>query len=567
MPSPPLNPADIAREAFRQLATRRIAPTPDAYRTIYDAIAGERSKSPAEDVLQQFADMVQASGPSTQLAEFGQRLAAQYASADWAGYAASLGELADACLKPQPISPQTQLQTPLQTHLPTPLQTQPPDQQKDHQQAATPIAVTAPSFAAPTVAAASTGVTTARNAFGEEHQVRILRDMLTRTLLLAVVGLLVKAPDLAADTELLGRAVKEANSDESLDEISMQLKQLCFRIEMRAADLAEEHELLVRLFKLLMQNVGEMVEDDRWLRAQLDAVNELIDGPIDHHALQDATRSLKEVIFKQSTLKHNLAEAKVTVKNMMITFIDRLGALAATTGDYHEKIDSYARKISAAGDKTTLNNILDDVMRDTRDTQSQALRSRDEMIAARRDVQGAEERIHELEIKLEKIGELVREDVLTGSLNRRGMEDVFERELARADRRHSPLCIAMLDLDDFKRLNDTYGHIAGDEALVYLVRVIKDTLRTMDMIARFGGEEFLLILPDTALEDALQTVKRVQRELTKRIFMYNNERLLITFSAGVVLRSENEDQLSMIKRADAALYKAKRAGKNRVVSA
>jgi len=156
---------------------------------------------------------------------------------------------------------------------------------------------------------------------------------------------------------------------------------------------------------------------------------------------------------------------------------------------------------------------------------------------------------------------------LTGSLNRRGLDDVFERELARAERRNTPLCVAMLDLDDFKRLNDTHGHTAGDEALIHLVRVIKDTLRTMDVIARFGGEEFLIILPETTMEDAMQTVTRVQRELTKRIFMHNNERLLITFSAGVALRVGLEDQGSMIKRADEALYKAKRAGKNRVVAA
>lgn len=537
MPPTPPNPADIAREAFRQLATRKIAPTPEAYREIYDEVAGERSVSGAEQMLQQFAEGLQSNAASTLLTEFGQRFITHAAAADWAGYATTLSELADTCLAPAPSNMAA-------------------------------IAIASPvSTPAPANGATAANPANARNTFAEDQQARILRDMLTRTLLLAVVGLLGKAPDLASDSERLGRAVKDAVSDASLDEINLQLKQLCFRIEMRAADIAEEHELLVRLFKLLMENISELVEDDRWLRAQIDAVHELVDGPIDHHVLQDATRSLKEVIFKQGTLKHSLAEAKVTVKNMMITFIDRLGTIAATTGNYHEKIDGYARKISEATDKSTLNAILDDVMRDTRSTQSQALRSRDEMIAARRDVQGAEERIQELEIKLEKIGELVREDQLTGSLNRRGMEDVFERELARADRRSSPLCIAMLDLDDFKRLNDTYGHVAGDQALVYLVRVIKDTLRTMDMIARFGGEEFLLILPDTTVADALQTVTRVQRELTKRIFMYNNERLLITFSAGVALRQNNEDQLSMIKRADEALFKAKRAGKNRVVSA
>ena len=565
MPLNPPNPADTAREAFRQLAIRKIAPTPDAYRAIYDEIAGVPSASATEDVLQQVATLLQSHGDVKQLADFGKRLMARVSAADWPGYTDTMRELIDAAA----VQTQAVAAAPDEAPGAPPMSAIMAAPAVAINSALTNSLILAPPIVTAIGAAPTTTALTsvARLTTSTDHQVRILRDLLTRTLLMAVVGLLGKAPDLAADAEVIGRAVRDAVDNDSLDEISLQLKQLCFRIEMRAADLAEEHELLVRLFKLVMQNIGELVEDDRWLRSQIEAVQELVDGPIDHHALQDATRSLKEVIFKQGTLKHNLAEAKVTVKNMMLTFIERLGTLASTTADYHEKIDGYSRKISEASDKSALNAILDDVMHDTRDTQSQALRSRDEMIAAQRNVLGAEQRILELEAKLEKVGELVREDVLTGSLNRRGMDDVFERELARADRRHSPLCVAMLDLDDFKRLNDTHGHIAGDEALVYLVRVIKDTLRTMDMIARFGGEEFLLILPDTAISDALQTVTRVQRELTKRIFMYNNERLLITFSAGVVLRHENENQLSIIKRADAALYQAKRAGKNRVVGA
>jgi diguanylate cyclase len=342
---------------------------------------------------------------------------------------------------------------------------------------------------------------------------------------------------------------------------------LCFKIELKCGDLAEQHELLLRLFKLLLENISELLDDDSWLSGQIAGVQDILSGPISHAALKDATRSLKEVIYKQGVLKHSLVDAKITVKQMMLTFIDRLSAVAATTSDYHEKIDKYAQKISQASDIAELNKILDDVMRDTKLTQTEALKSRDEMIAARQEVQDAESRIHELESKLQQMSELVREDQLTGSLNRRGLDDVFERELARAERRKAPLCLAMLDLDDFKRLNDTHGHNAGDEALIHLVRVIKETLRTMDVVARFGGEEFLIVLPDTPLDAAMDTVTRVQRELTKQIFMYNDTRLLITFSAGVALREEHEDQTSMIKRADAALYVAKRAGKNRVVAA
>jgi diguanylate cyclase len=401
----------------------------------------------------------------------------------------------------------------------------------------------------------------------DDQQTQLLRDMLSRTLTFAVASLLQGAPDLAKDAEGLGIAIKEAKTDGLLKEFAASLKQLCFKIELRSGDMAEQQELLLRLFKLLLENVTELLENDSWLSGQIAGVQALLAGPISHNALKDATRSLKEVIYKQGMLKHSLTEAKVTVKNMMITFIDRLSAVATTTGDYHEKIDKYSQQISQAQDIGELNKILEDVMRETRIAQTEALRSRDQMINARQEVQEAEARIHQLETKLEQMSELVREDQLTGSLNRRGLDDVFERELARAERRNTPLCVAMLDLDDFKRLNDTHGHIAGDEALIHLVRVIKDTLRTMDVIARFGGEEFLIILPETSMEDAMQTVTRVQRELTKRIFMHNNERLLITFSAGVALRVGNEDQGSMIKRADEALYKAKRAGKNRVVAA
>jgi diguanylate cyclase len=252
---------------------------------------------------------------------------------------------------------------------------------------------------------------------------------------------------------------------------------------------------------------------------------------------------------------------------MMMTFIDRLGQVAASTGDFHEKIGGYSDKISKADNIAELNSILDEVLKETRLVQSEALKARDKMMLAKQEVQDAEARIHSLEAKLQHLSELVREDQLTGSLNRRGLDDVFERETARSDRRGTPLCIAVLDLDDFKKLNDTYGHIAGDAALKHLVKIVKDTLRSMDVIARFGGEEFLILMPETSVEAAASTMTRLQRELTKHFFLHDNEKVLITFSAGVALRRPNEEQTELVKRADKAMYTAKQTGKNRVVIA
>ncbi|NRR30043.1 GGDEF domain-containing protein [Oxalobacteraceae bacterium] len=520
------NPAEIAREAFRRLATRRIAPTPEAYRDIYNEIAGvvdAPAKSAAttataplgsadpgpESVLTQLATRL--NDTPGELADFGRRFNRAVKSRDWDGYAKALSQLVDRHIKVGEMA----------------------------------VDATIP----------------------DGEHTRTLRDLLSRTLTFAVASLLSDAPALSAEAESLGAATKSAHSEEALSEIALRLKQLCYQIELKSGDTNEQQELLLRLFKLLLENVSELLDDDSWLRGQIDAVQNLISGPIDQRALEEATRSLKEVIYKQGQLKHSLSDVKLTVKNMMMTFIDRLGQVAASTGDFHEKIGGYSEKISKADNISDLNQILDEVLRETRLVQTEALRARDKMVLARQEVQDAENRIHTLEAKLQHLSELVREDQLTGSLNRRGLDDVFERETARSDRRGTPLCIAMLDLDDFKRLNDTYGHIAGDAALKHLVKIVKDTLRSMDVIARFGGEEFLILLPETTVEAAAQTMTRLQRELTKHFFLHDNEKVLITFSAGVALRQPNEDQGSLVKRADAAMYQAKQTGKNRVVVA
>jgi diguanylate cyclase len=527
-PSKDQRPADVAREAFRRLAMRRVAPTPDAYREVYDEIIGNTGKMNAETVLLNFSAGLK--NAPADIAEFSNILNSAAKSRDWQEYGKQLAQITEKYLK-------------------------------------RPEAATANKTAAASADVPIVKISAVTAPLVDSQQEAMLRDLLSRTLIFAVAALSQASPELAQEAEALGKSVKDADTETKLNEVAAKLKQLCFKIEMKSGEMAEQHELLMRLFKLLLENVSELIEDDSWLHGQIEGVQNLLSGPINHVALKDATRSLKEVIYKQGLLKHSLSEAKITVKNMMITFIDRLSAVATSTGDYHEKIDIYSRKISQAPDINTLNKILDDVMRETRSAQQEALKSRDEMIQARQEVQEAENRIHMLESKLEQMSELVREDQLTGSLNRRGLDDVFEREVARSERRHTPFCIAMLDLDDFKKLNDTHGHLAGDEALIHLVKVVKETLRTMDVIARFGGEEFLIMLPDTPLEEAAQTITRVQRELTKQIFMHNNEKLLITFSAGVALRQPNEDQTALIKRADAALYRAKQAGKNRVVVA
>jgi diguanylate cyclase len=145
------------------------------------------------------------------------------------------------------------------------------------------------------------------------------------------------------------------------------------------------------------------------------------------------------------------------------------------------------------------------------------------------------------------------------------MEETLMREVASAKRRDLPLCVALLDIDNFKRINDTLGHSAGDAALVHLADVARSCLRPQDSLSRFGGEEFVILMPDTTLDQGIEAMTRLQRELTKRYFLRDNEKLLITFSAGVTQLAATEQSSDALRRADEAMYLAKRAGKNRVM--
>jgi len=273
------------------------------------------------------------------------------------------------------------------------------------------------------------------------------------------------------------------------------------------------------------------------------------------------------LIYKQSQIKPALTEAKDTLKQMVTTFVDRLVEMTESTSDYHEKIESYQQRITTAEDIGELNSLLKNILDDTRAIGLSVQRTRDEFTITKKKAAEAEQRIQELTAELDHISEVAHQDYLTGALNRRGMDEALEREFNRAERHNTTLCIAMMDIDHFKKLNDSLGHSTGDQALTHFARVIKDVLRTTDVLARYGGEEFIIILPATPQDEAIKVVTRVQRELTKNFFMHRNERVLITFSAGIAERKSGETPEDLIPRADAALYQAKHTGRNRVIGA
>ncbi|SFN10596.1 diguanylate cyclase [Formivibrio citricus] len=585
--SKPSNPTEIARETLKQLAVRRIVPTPDHYEAIYHQIAQTPEEERLHPGLKQIVESLAALPQQTpelqrKLGELRKTASAE----DWPAFP----KLLFSCLEGQGAQAElTRNWSDLirdlirQWDLRNPVFT--PSRKKD---ALEKVLINFGSdsgalnekLAGLVRSWSETGTEGSGGAAAETSREQAYeadaivpaagtgwadwRNALVQALQLGVEARLAHNPDLQEEAASLANEAARIEHEAGLQALTPRLRKFWLKLELQNDQEMRLCDGLLSLLRLLTDNMAEVVIDDEWVQGQIAVVQKIMSQPLDMSLIYSVEAGLKEVLFKQGQLKHNLKEAQTVLKDMIATFIDRLGSLSDSTDNYHSKITVYAEKIQKANDLPSISHVMEDLLQDTRSMQLDVQRSRDEMREAQRKADEAQQKIRDLEKELQAVSEKVRVDQLTGALNRRGLEEVFEVELARTQRSHLPFAIALLDIDNFKKLNDTKGHAAGDAALTHLVRVIKDMLRPTDTVARYGGEEFVILLPETSLKEAVSVLQRLQRELTKRFFMHNNEKLLITFSAGITLVDHKEPREAALSRADQAMYQAKRLGKNRV---
>jgi two-component system, cell cycle response regulator len=167
----------------------------------------------------------------------------------------------------------------------------------------------------------------------------------------------------------------------------------------------------------------------------------------------------------------------------------------------------------------------------------------------------------------EEIYRMTIVDGLTQIHNKRALFEALEKELMRARRYERDLALLMFDIDFFKRINDQYGHLAGDHVLRELARIVQERIRREEVFARYGGEEFVILLPETPLPGAAALAESLRARVANHAFVFQGERIPVTVSIGTALLGENDKVASdLIQRADEKLYEAKRGGRNRVCS-
>ncbi|MDF1567075.1 MAG: diguanylate cyclase [Spirochaetaceae bacterium] len=174
--------------------------------------------------------------------------------------------------------------------------------------------------------------------------------------------------------------------------------------------------------------------------------------------------------------------------------------------------------------------------------------------------------IHEKEILLQREKKMSVTDELTGLLNRRGFKAVFDVESQRVGRKRLAMSIAMLDIDDFKEVNDRFGHDCGDEVLKRIAKIISSQFRGADILARWGGEEFVVVQPESKESDCRSSLERTRSAISRESFTFKEIPISVTVSFG--FHTSNSGSMSFdgqLKRADENLYKAKKSGKNKVV--
>jgi len=413
---------------------------------------------------------------------------------------------------------------------------------------------------AATVAEGSTGVRVAPHdrPAGDEHP--RISAALGQALQRGLPGDDARAVELADELAMLARDIAAEGATAGLADA---VASACLRAERLFAHRHHLVDELMQLCRSLTDGLTELAEDGSWAQGQGESLRARLDDAASARAVRAARDLLDQTRAQQQAVRTERDQARDALKTMVQHMLSELGELGGVTGRFNDSVARYVGAIEQADTLEALAGTVREMVQEANTVHQLVAGARERMAAEHAHAEALADKVQQLEGELRRLSDEVSTDALTQVANRRGMATAFEAERGRVEREGSSLAVGLIDIDNFKRLNDTLGHAAGDVALKSLAAKVRDSLRPVDHLARFGGEEFVVLLPATPVDEAQRVLTRLQRQLSAALFMHEDREIFVTFSAGVTAYRSGEPLEVALERADEALYEAKRTGKNR----
>ncbi len=330
--------------------------------------------------------------------------------------------------------------------------------------------------------------------------------------------------------------------------------------------LAHRHHLVDELHRLTLEmsaGLAEVAEEGSWVKGQTESLKLSLGESPSVRSVRAASEMLAQTRARQARVRAERDSARVALKDAISQMLTELDALGDHTGRFSDSVSRYVDTIANADSLESLASVVRQMVEESRAVHGLVSETQGRLNEGRQRASELEARVQSLEGELRRLSDEVSTDVLTEVANRRGLMQAFDVETARLERQGGELSVGLLDIDNFKKLNDTLGHSVGDMALKTLAGHVQKQLRAVDIVARFGGEEFVVLLPGVPVDEAQVTLTRLQRTLSASLFMHDGREVFVTFSAGVTRFRPGEALEAALERADEALYEAKRTGKNR----
>ena len=372
-----------------------------------------------------------------------------------------------------------------------------------------------------------------------------------------------RATQLADELAELARRIAQEGATPALADAVADVCQRARRLLGLRQELVGE---LLALCHSLTDGLSDLAEDGSWAQGQGQALRQRLDGVNSARAVRAARELLDDTRERQRALQAERSLARYALKQIVREVLSGLGDLAGETGRFSAKVQGYAEVIEAADSLDNLGAVVRELLGESRAVHRLMASARERLADEHARAGALASKVNALEDELRRLSEEVSTDALTQVANRRGLARAFEQERSRVEREGvaaAPLAVGLIDIDNFKKLNDSLGHAAGDVALKSLAARVKEWLRPVDHLARFGGEEFVVLLPGTPVAEGQQVLTRLQRRLSASLFMHEGREVFVTFSAGVSAWCPGETLEAALGRADEGLYEAKRTGKNR----